>query len=151
MLDIQMPRRATASHDTLLSDMLHQRGYRATPQRQVVFDALGGRGAAHLTADAIYARVRRKSTGIDRATVYRTLYFLRDLGVVSQSEMNSQRVFELIGERPHHHLLCESCGSSETLEGEAVIAFEREVLRRSGFAIVTRHMVLTGLCANCRR
>lgn len=130
---------------------MHQHGLRATPQRQIVFDALNGRAGAHYTADEVYARVRRKSAGIDRATVYRTLYFLRDLGLISQSEMNDQRVFELIGERPHHHLVCQKCGTTVVLDDAPVVAFERAVRRRVGFAIATPHLVLTGLCAACAR
>jgi Fur family ferric uptake transcriptional regulator len=135
----------------MLRDLLHRHGLRATPQRQIVYDALSGRAGAHLTADAIYARVRRKAAGIDRATVYRTLYFLRDLGLVSQSEIDDQRVFEVIGERPHHHLVCRNCGITVILDDAPVAAFERAVRRRVGFAISTPHLVLTGQCAACRR
>lgn len=141
------PRRAAPAR---LAELLRARGYRATLQRQAVFDALTGRPATHLSADAVYARVHRRSPGIDRATVYRTLNFLRDLGLVSQSEMNGQRVFEVIGERPHHHLLCEACGHTTVLDEGALTGLAREVLRRTGFVVVTRHLVLTGLCADCR-
>ncbi|MBP8242750.1 MAG: transcriptional repressor [Thermoflexales bacterium] len=134
-----------------LGDLLHQHGLRATPQRQIVFDALSGRAGAHLTADAIYARVRRKSAGIDRATVYRTLYFLRDLGLVSQSEIDDQRVFEVIGERPHHHLVCQNCGTTVALDDAPVAAFVRAVRRQADFALSTPHLVLTGVCAACQR
>jgi len=112
---------------------------------------LSSRSGAHLTADAIYARVRRKTAGIDRATVYRTLYFLRDLGLISQSEIDDQRVFEVIGERPHHHLVCQNCGTTVVLDDAPVAAFERAVRRRVGFSISTPHLVLTGLCAACQR
>jgi len=84
------PRTSASHHGRDLGDLLHQHGLRATPQRQIVFDALSSRSGAHLTADAIYARVRRKTAGIDRATVYRTLYFLRDLGLISQSEIDAE-------------------------------------------------------------
>lgn len=144
------PRTSASPHGLDLGDLLHQHGLRATPQRQIVYDALSGRAGAHLTADAIYARVRRKKAGIDRATVYRTLYFLRDLGLISQSEIDDQRVFEVIGERPHHHLVCQNCGTTVVLDDAPVAAFERAVRRRVGFSISTPHLVLTGLCAACR-
>ena len=144
------PRTSASHHGRDLGDLLHQHGLRATPQRQIVFDALSSRSGAHLTADAIYARVRRKTAGIDRATVYRTLYFLRDLGLISQSEIDDQRVFEVIGERPHHHLVCQNCGTTVVLDDAPVAAFERAVRRRVGFSISTPHLVLTGLCAACR-
>ncbi|MEO6063349.1 MAG: transcriptional repressor [Thermoflexales bacterium] len=134
-----------------LGGLLHQHGLRVTPQRQIVYTALSGRAGAHLTADDIYARVRRKKAGIDRATVYRTLYFLRDLGLISQSEIDDQRVFEVIGERPHHHLVCQNCGTTVVLDDAPVAAFERAVRRRIGFSISTPHLVLTGLCAVCMR
>ena len=144
------PRTSQSPRGRNLGDLLHQHGLRATPQRQIVFDALSGRAGAHLTADAIYARVRRRAAGIDRATVYRTLYFLRDLGLISQSEIDDQRVFEVIGERPHHHLVCQNCGATVVLDDAPVAAFVRAVRRQADFAISTPHLVLTGLCAACR-
>ena len=53
---------------------------------------LGG----HCTPDEVYARVQRKSTAVNRATVYRTLDFLLKLGLVTTAHMrDNQVIYEL--------------------------------------------------------
>ena len=61
---------------------IHKHGFRLTPQRQMVFDAVRELGS-HCTQDEVYARVQRKSTAVNRATIYRTLDFLLKLGLRS--------------------------------------------------------------------
>ena len=63
-----------------LSGALEARGFRLTAARRVILDTLVDSGD-HLTADELTELVRRRSTGIGRMTVYRTLDLLCDLGL----------------------------------------------------------------------
>ena len=132
-----------------LRSLLHTHGYRSTPQRHIVMDVLAEHGR-HLTAEEVYGYVQKTSPSINRATIYRTLNFLCELGVVTASEMYGQRVFEIAGEHPHHHLVCQRCGTSTLLDNGLVDAFLAAVERRQHFKAINRHLVLHGLCRECQ-
>ena len=57
------------------ASLLRQRGFRMTPQREIILDAIG-QGHGHTDFDEIFARVQARSPAMNRATLYRTLEFL---------------------------------------------------------------------------
>ena len=86
-----------------LREMAHKEGHRLTPQRQLVLEALGGCDG-HCTPDQVYERVRATSPAISRATVYRTLAFLVELGFVTIAQIKDNvTIYELASSTPHHH------------------------------------------------
>ena len=62
---------------------LRERGYRVTSQRRTIMDAICS-GAHHSTFEEILTRVRRRDSSIDQATVYRTLAFFVEEGLVAK-------------------------------------------------------------------
>ena len=62
-------------------ERIRAQGFRLTPQRQMVLDAICELGG-HVTPEAIYERVRTKSLAVNRATVYRNLDFLCEVRLV---------------------------------------------------------------------
>ncbi|HET6653175.1 MAG TPA: transcriptional repressor, partial [Nocardioides sp.] len=55
---------------------LRSRGYRLTPQRELVLRAVDHLG--HATPDEILAEVRKESAAVNVSTVYRTLELLEE-------------------------------------------------------------------------
>ena len=64
---------------------LRARGYRLTPQRQLVLEAVADLG--HATPEDIVTAVRRTASGINISTVYRTLELLEELGLVTHTHL----------------------------------------------------------------
>ena len=64
---------------------LRAKGYRITPQRQLVLDAVSR--LEHGTPDEICAEVQRTSSGVNLSTVYRTLELLEEIGVVTHTHL----------------------------------------------------------------
>src|SRR3954451_16747115 len=64
---------------------LRSRGYRLTPQRKLVLEAVGALG--HATPQEIVATVRKTASGINISTVYRTLELLEELAVVQHTHL----------------------------------------------------------------
>lgn len=60
---------------------MRERGYRVTPQRELILDCVCAAGR-HTTLKEIHARVKRKAPGVSLATVYCTLKFMVYIGVV---------------------------------------------------------------------
>ena len=138
------------SHHTGLVENVRKRGYRMTPQREMILDAIHDEG--HITADDIFQRVRAKSPAVNLATVYRTLELLKELGIVTAIDTGEGCVhYELAGEQPHHHLVCEECGYTLELDCDALQPLEQELLRRYGFVMNLNHLALFGKCPDCQK
>ncbi|MHB1294461.1 MAG: Fur family transcriptional regulator [Anaerolineae bacterium] len=133
-----------------LLQMLRDQGHRLTPQREMVILALH-EASDHMTAEEIYACVQAKNPYVDISTVYRTLELLRDMGIISQSQLgNQQNVYELAVRSPHHHLVCKRCKAVidvSSAEMEAVRTLLRDLC---GFQADLDHLVIEGLCADCQ-
>jgi Fe2+ or Zn2+ uptake regulation protein len=129
--------------------VLRGRGFRMTPQREIILDAIG-QGHGHTSFDEIFARVQARSPAMNRATIYRTLEFLRLQQLIVSAEIGGQTVYEIAQAQPHHHLVCINCGSTEALSHEEVKAFFDQLGRDHQFTVLTNHLALFGLCRNCR-
>ena len=138
------------SHHTGLVESVRKRGYRMTPQREMILDAIHDEG--HITADDIFQRVRAKSPAVNLATVYRTLELLKELGIVTAIDTGEGCVhYELAGELPHHHLVCEGCGHILELDRDVLLPLEDELCRRYGFTVNFNHLALFGTCPKCQK
>ncbi len=132
------------------TSLLRKRGFRVTPQRLMILDAVC-EGGGHTTAEEIYRRVQTKSPYINLATVYRTLDFLHEQRLVVAADMGGGRlVYEIAGDTPHHHLVCRNCGQIEVLANEVVQGMVEAINERYAFTVNEDHLVMFGLCKGCR-
>ncbi len=138
-----------SDHSTDYATLLRQRGFRMTPQRQIILDAIGD-GHGHTAFDAIFARVQARAPSMNRTTLYRTLEFLHHQRLIFSAEIGGQTVYEIAGEELHHHLVCTNCGTTEQMPHAAVKPFFAKIERDHGFLVQTNHLALFGLCSNCR-
>lgn len=107
---------------------------------------------SHLTAAEIYDALHTTYSAINRSTVYRALKRLVDAGEVSISDIGrDSQVYELSSGEPHHHLVCQSCNRILMLEDGKVRDFFRAVESSKGFKVVTNHLILYGICDQCRK
>lgn len=128
---------------------LRTQGYRITPQRLAILRILQT-ADRHLTPSDVYLRARETIPGLTEATVYRTLGFLTEQGMVYAAHVGSgQLVYEIAGV-DHHHLICRACGVTtqvdHTLLQELYVRFEE----RTGFLINSVHTTFFGLCPECQ-
>lgn len=113
---------------------LRQRGYRLTPQRQLVLEAVDT--LEHATPDDILIEVRKTASGVNISTVYRTLELLEELGLVSHAHLGHGAPTYHLADRHHHiHLVCRDC--TNVIEADISVAAEftaklRDVRLRDG-------------------
>lgn len=138
------------SHHHQLVAELRQRGVRLTPQREMILDAIHHEDE-HLTADEIYRRVCARSPAINRATVYRTLELLSELHIVNQIHLGDCVRYELCQDRPHHHLVCQTCGRAVSVDHAAFAPLERKLKQQFGFQPRLDHLIIYGQCAKCQQ
>lgn len=132
---------------TLHSQTLRARGFRITPQRLAILQALHDGG--HLSPAQVYERVRQ--TGMTEATVYRTLEFLAENGILLVAERgNGHLAYELSGES-HHHLICRNCGTQLDIEPALLENAISQMERKTGYRLSAGHLTFFGLCPECKK
>lgn len=132
-----------------LSGALEARGFRLTAARRVILDTLADNGD-HLTADELTERVRRRSTGIGRMTVYRTLDLLCDLGLLRPVYQGTGAAhYILLHDGHHHHLICSDCSRVIEFDECALGDLPARIARRFGFRVDGHLLELYGVCEAC--
>lgn len=132
-----------------LRKAIRQRGFRVTPQRELILAAVR-EGGGHVTPELVFERVTRLAPSLSRATVYRTLDFLAEQHLITCTDLGvGSKVYELVDAQPHHHLVCEACGSVQQIDHTVARHFFRQVENEFRFHVTTDHLALFGLCAHC--
>ncbi len=134
--------------------LLRRRGERITKPRQAVLEVLDGT-REHLTADEIVSRAEDSSPGVHRATVYRALATLGELGLVTHTHLpGSATVYHLAlpaaALERHAHLQCTSCQAVIDVPVEILSPLAEALDREVGFRLEPDHAALLGQCADCR-
>ena len=125
---------------------LRSRGYRMTPQRLAILQALHDGG--HLSPAQIFERVHQ--TGMTEATVYRTLEFLAENGILLVANRgNGHLAYELSG-ASHHHLICRACGAQMDIDSVWFAPAIRQIEDKTGYRLNAGHLTFFGLCPECK-
>jgi len=121
-----------------------------TNQREVVARALFESGR-HLSADDIAERLRDEGVRIGKATIYRTLGLLVEVGLAAEHDFDEgfKRYETRIGPAHNDHLVCTGCGEVVEFHHDALDEIQDEVARSKKFQVLTRQLKLYGLCATC--
>ncbi len=129
-----------------LRQRLAQAGFRLTPQRWSVWSALQGLGG-HPSAERLYREVRRAHPMISRATVYKALALLCQVGLVTALPgADGAARFDL--GPPHVNLACLRCGRIQDAVDAGLLAAVQRVAWRRGFR-VEGGVVVQGTCSRC--
>ncbi len=127
---------------------LRARGYRRTPQRQLVLEAVGELG--HATPEEVVHAVRRTASGVNISTVYRTLELLEQIGLVQHAHLgHGAPTYSLATEDDHVHLVCRDCGGVQEVPRAAVAGVAEDLERRRGFVVDLGHLTVFGRCSEC--
>jgi Fur family ferric uptake transcriptional regulator len=128
---------------------LRARGYRVTPQRQLVLEAVTK--LEHATPEAICADVQQTARGVNISTIYRTLELLEQLGLVTHTHLgHGAPRYHLAAEAEHVHLVCSQCGRVTQVGPDAVSALVAALNDTQGFETDVGHLTVFGKCAECR-
>jgi Fur family zinc uptake transcriptional regulator len=126
------------------------RGGRLTPQRREVLTNLL-EASRPLSAYELVDLIRPEDAAITPASVYRSLDFLIDIGLVHR--LDSTRSFIACDHPEHLHagqfLICRKCGAVIEAEDKWIDRAAEDLGERHGFTLEHRSMELTGLCGAC--
>ncbi len=124
---------------------LRQRGYRITPQREIIIQAVAD-STAHLTAEDVLKLIRPRSEAINIATIYRTLEMLVEEGLVIRSDLGQgQAVYAPQQHGPHIHLVCRHCGEVIAADHTMADSLQEQIRARYHFEADFTHITIFGL------
>jgi Fur family ferric uptake transcriptional regulator len=131
-------------------DTLRAGGYRVTPQRQLILEAVTK--LEHASPEEIFADVRRTARGVNVSTVYRTLELLEQIGLVTHTHLgHGAPRYHLAAEAQHVHLVCRECERVTQVEPAAVRSLVSSLDSEHGFETDVGHLTVFGTCRDCRR
>ena len=137
------------SHD--ITSKLTEQGYRLTPQRMMILSAIEN-SDDHISAEEIYAQVVTKYPYVNISTVYRTLELLKELGLVTETNLGGGRVrYHPADKGRHHHLVCQECGTIIDLNESVLSSLKSALLKEYKFSADLRHLAIFGRCVNCSK
>lgn len=132
---------------------LAEAGYRKGGARRAVLEALARQDCA-VTALEIDEQLRRHKPPVGRATVYRALDQLEQLGLVRRLEVERRTAsYERIepSGHHHHHAICRRCGRVVPFEDPNLERAIDRVSDRVRFEVSEHDVVLRGLCDRCSK
>ena len=120
---------------------------RNTIQCSLVLDMV--RMLCHATADEIYNAVVKEHPNISKATVYRNLNRLAEMGKIRKIEIpDGPDRFDHIYQR-HYHVKCTICGRVYDVDMDYMADLEKKIKDTHGFEFTGHNIIFQGICPDC--
>lgn len=132
---------------------LHKKGLKFTRQREAVWMALQMLRHRHPSCEEIYLQSREFSPNIGWATVYRTLRWMREAGMIQERNFGGGKVrYEpRFSTEKQVHLICRQCGKIMELPAPEMHQFWKNVAQKHKFSIDLDRVEGYGLCPACEQ
>jgi Fur family ferric uptake transcriptional regulator len=129
-------------------ERLRAQGYRLTPQRELILDAVDTLG--HATPDEVLAEVRKSSSALNISTVYRTLEVLEQLGLVRHAHLSDRApTYHSVRDHEHFHLVCRNCHKVVSVDPDVLDPVLTRLRGEFAFEVDVGHLTVFGRCLDC--
>lgn len=124
------------------------RELRMTPQRKTVYEVVR-EATDHPTAADVMDRLRKDGYKVAHATVYNSLRYLTDVGVIQELQIGSGAARYDARLDAHQHVFCARCGRVDEVfeleQSDYLHAIERE----TGYRVEQLDVLAKGICPDC--
>lgn len=144
-------------HVDSLKKELKERKYRMTPQREQVLKVFIETNSEHLGAEEVYRYLLSKRINVSKATVYRTVDLLVELGFLRKLQFDEGVYrYELVDkDNRHSHFICNSCGKiyelKDELSPDKILKDYVDLLKTKGFEVNELDVKFRGTCPRCSK
>lgn len=101
----------------------------------------------HPTAKMVFDSIKMNTYKISFATVYNTLEYLVNCGMIKKLDINSQSARYDANLSEHSHLICKSCGNM--MDYIEPIPIDTSIPNLNGFIVEDISVTFRGLCQDC--
>ena len=129
-------------------EVCRKSGAKLTHQRMEIFREVAQTGV-HPDVEKVFEGVRKRMPTISMDTVYRTLWWLKDLGLISVLGTSRERVRFDANLSRHHHFVCTQCGMTRDFYSDELDRLELpDSLLPIGYPEKTQ-VEVKGICHKC--
>lgn len=141
----------TAQHIDRFKAALKEEDLRLTSQRLAILEDILG-SDEHRECDDIYLSLREKNDPVSRATIYRTLDILVQVGFVRKMDIGDGRLrYENKLPKAHHdHMICLECGKILEFVDDEIEARQVQLSKQYHFKLIRHIHQLFGICEDCQ-
>ena len=129
-------------------DVCRRAAMKLTHQRLEIFRELA-RTDEHPDAEMVYKGVRKRVPTVSLDTVYRTLWLLLDLGLITTLGFPRQRIRFDANMSSHHHFVCTRCGMVRDFHGPEFDAYTIPEAAKAYGSVERTLVEVRGLCSHC--
>lgn len=130
-------------------EFIKKKGLKFTSQREAVLEEiLNVKG--HFEIEDMVKTIKEKNIPVSRATVYRTLNILKEMGLVNEViKYSNKTIYEISLKQHHDHLICTKCGNIIEFSEEEIEKLQDKICKEYGFKPETHRLEIFGTCKNC--
>jgi Fur family peroxide stress response transcriptional regulator len=133
---------------THFEDVCRNSGAKLTHQRMEIFREVA-QSEDHPDAETVFQGVRQRMPTVSMDTVYRTLWWLKDLGLITMLGPPRERARFDANLNRHHHFVCTRCGLARDFYSNELDRLELpDSVLSIGHAEKTQ-VEVKGLCHHC--
>ncbi len=133
-----------------VTELLRGKGFKVTPQRLAVYEALS-KTKAHPNAEAIYNELQPHYPTMSLATVYKTLDILSEIGLIQILNVGEESFRYDANTDSHPHVRCMACGRVDDIFDVDDAAFMDKIAEKTAYRISGKQFYFYGICPECQK
>ena len=132
-------------------NFLKSRGLKMTPERRIILEGVFSLHE-HFDIEKLYRKLEKKRKNISRATIYRTIPFLIESGLIKEvmRHQNKAQYEQVFGHEHHDHLVCVKCGRVIEFRNDKIEKLQDEICKRFRFSPEEHRLRISGYCQKCK-
>ena len=131
-----------------LKEQFRSSGVKLTHQRMEIFREVA-MSEEHPDAEKIYNSVRKRLPSISLDTVYRTLWSLLDLGLITTLGLPRKTVRFDANMKLHHHFVCTRCGMTRDFYSKELDRLKIPGSEKILETVQRTQVEVSGICMKC--
>ena len=137
---------------TSFESFLEKKGLKYTKERKCVFEKVKSLNE-HFDGEKLYRLLKADRQDIARGTVFRTIPFLLESGVIQISVGKGKgEFFERANSKNHHdHIICVGCGKVIEYHCEEIETLQTKICDKYNVELLFHDHKLYVRCAACRK
>ncbi|CAN1210470.1 transcriptional repressor [Tumidithrix helvetica PCC 7403] len=145
----------TAYSPEALKAELNAKGWRMTPQREVILSTFQNLPEGeHLSAEDLFYRLQNQGENISLSTIYRTVKLMARMGILRELELTEDhKHYEINQPRPHHHhhLVCVKTNRVIEFKNDQILTISQKVADKYGFKVLDCQLTIIGVSPEGQR
>lgn len=145
----------TAYTTSALKAELNERGWRMTPQREIILTTFQHLPEGeHLSAEDLREVLKDQGEDVSLSTIYRNLKLMARMGILRELELaEGHKRYEINQPSPHHHhhLICVRCNKTIEFKNDSVLKVGARTAEKSGYHLLDCQLTIHAVCPTCQR